>query len=92
MSIASLFLGVVLATLYGALFHLWRGGSAGRLVFYLGLSWVGFIIGHLVGVFTHAEFDKIGELHLGLSSFGSIIFIGLGYWLSLSGDDHKRSK
>jgi hypothetical protein len=80
---ASLILGLVLSTLYGALFHLWRGGGPGRLVLYLALSWTGFLIGHFIAEYLNLDFEKIGELHLGIATLGSILFIGIGYWLIL---------
>ena len=89
---ASLILGFVLSTLYGAFFHFWRGGGSGRLVLYLVLSWAGFLVGHFAAVFMNINIDKIGELHVGMSSLGSIVFIIIGYWLSLGGIDHRSQK
>ncbi len=83
MSIPTLILGLILSTLYGALFHLWRGGSAGRLLLYLFLAWTGFWLGQLVGNLLNVSFDLVGQLHLLTSSLGSVIFLAIGYWLSL---------
>ncbi len=83
MSIPTLFLGLILSTLYGALFHLWRGGNAGRLLLYLVLSWLGFWVGQLAGNLLHLSFDSLGQLHVVLASLGSLVFLGVGYWLSL---------
>lgn len=83
MSIPTLFLGLVVSTLYGALFHLWRGGNAGRLLLYLILAWIGFWAGHLVGIWLNVSFDTLGQLHIFFATLGSIIFLGIGYWLSL---------
>jgi len=83
MSIPGLFLGLVLSSLYGALFHLWRGGHAGRLLLYLILSWLGFWIGQFLGNLMNISFDIIGQLHVVSASLGSIIFLLVGYWLSL---------
>ncbi len=83
MSIPTLFLGLILSTLYGAIFHLWRGGNAGRLFLYLILAWVGFWIGHLIGNTLNVSFDLIGQLHIVLATLGSIVLLGIGYWLSL---------
>jgi uncharacterized membrane protein YeaQ/YmgE (transglycosylase-associated protein family) len=83
MSIPTLLLGLILSTLYGALFHLWRGGNAGRLLLYLILSWIGFWIGQLVGNLLHISFDTLGQLHLLFATLGSLIFLGIGFWLSL---------
>ena len=83
MSTPMLLLGFILSTLYGALFHLWRGGKAGRLLLYLILSWAGFWFGQLIGSYVGWTFDSIGQLHVITASIGSLIFLGIGYWLSL---------
>lgn len=92
MSIPTLFLGLVLSTIYGALFHLWRGGHAGRLLLYLILAWVGFWVGQFIGNSLHVSFDLIGQLHLVITTLGSIIFLGVGYWLSLVQVENKPLK
>ena len=89
---ASLVLGLVLSTLYGALFHLWRNGGSQRLILYLALSWAGYLIGHFAGSILNINFDKIGESHIGLASLGSIIFLFGGYWLSLIETHHSSQK
>jgi uncharacterized membrane protein YeaQ/YmgE (transglycosylase-associated protein family) len=83
MPIPTLFLGLILSTLYGALFHLWRGGNAGRLLLYLILSWIGFWLGQLIGNYLKISFDTLGQLHLVIATLGSLIFLAIGYWLSL---------
>jgi uncharacterized membrane protein YeaQ/YmgE (transglycosylase-associated protein family) len=83
MSIPTLFLGLVISTLYGSIFHLWRGGNAGRLLLYLILAWIGFWLGQLIGNYLGVSFDTLGQLHLVFSTLGSVIFLGIGYWLSL---------
>ena len=83
MSIPGIFLGLILSTLYGALFHLWRGGNAGRLLLYVLLAWIGFWLGHLAGNFLDISFDFLGQLHILFATLGSIILLAIGYWLSL---------
>ncbi len=83
MSAATLFLGLIIAILLGALFHLWRGGKAGRLLLYLLLSIVGFWIGQFAANLLNWNFDKLGQLHLGFSILGSLILLFFGHWLSL---------
>jgi uncharacterized membrane protein YeaQ/YmgE (transglycosylase-associated protein family) len=92
MSIPALFLGLILSTLYGALFHLWRGGNAGRLLLYLLLSWIGFWLGQLVGSLLNIPFDLIGQLHILTSTLGSLVFLAIGYWLSLVQSEPKPQK
>jgi hypothetical protein len=83
MTLPAFLLGIVLATLYGAAFHLWRGGSIGRLLFYLALSWAGFWIGQLLAGLLGWDFLSVGPLHLGMATFLSAVFLFAGYWLSL---------
>ena len=83
MHIPSLVLGFILSTLYGALFHLWRGGNAGRLLLYLLLAWIGFWLGQLIASYLDITFDTLGQLHLLFATLGSLIFLIIGYWLSL---------
>ena len=82
MSLPSYLFGFVVSTLYGAVFHFWRGGRAGRLLLYLVLSWVGFWIGHFLGAYLEWGLFKVGPLYLGMASAGSLLFLGIGYWLS----------
>jgi hypothetical protein len=89
MSTPTILLGLILSTFYGALFHLWRGGNAGRLLLYLLLSWIGFWLGQLVGVYLNLDFDILGQLHLVVASLSSLLFLGIGYWLSLVQSDKR---
>ena len=89
MSIPTLFLGLILSTLYGALFHLWRGGNAGRLLLYLLLAWLGFWLGQMIANYLHVTFDMLGQLHLLFATLGSLISLAIGYWLSLVQADNK---
>ncbi len=83
MSLPALLFCFVLATLYGAAFHLWRGGGAGRLLLYLLLSWLGFALGQYLGMRFNIRFDQIGFVHIVLATLGSFVFLGVGHWLSL---------
>jgi hypothetical protein len=89
---ASLILGIILSTLYGAIFHFLRGGGSGRFILYLVLSWTGFLAGHYIAAFINISFDKLGELHIGFASLGSFIFLLIGYWLSLGQIEHDVQK
>ena len=83
MSIPALLLCFVLATLYGAAFHFWRGGGPGKLLLYLLLSWLGFALGQYLGIRFSIRFDQVGFVHIVLATLGSFIFLGIGHWLSL---------
>jgi hypothetical protein len=82
MTIPSLLLGILISSLYGVAFHVWRGGSVGRLILYLMLSWIGFWTGHIVAEYFGWSLVKLGPINLGLATIFSIIFLIFGYWLS----------
>ncbi len=83
MNLPAFILAFLIATLYGAAFHLVRGGGAGRLVLYILLSWAGFAAGQFLADARGWTFASIGSIHLGMATLGSLLFLGLGYWLSL---------
>ena len=83
MTLPAFLLGVLISTLYGALFHLWRGGGPGRLALYLILAWLGFWVGHFLASRWEWTFASLGSLRLGFATIMVVIFLGVGYWLSL---------
>ena len=83
MTLPSILIGIVISSLYGSAFHLWRGGNLGRLVLYLLLAWIGFWGGHFLGQYLGWTFFSLGPLMLGTATIGAAITIGIGYWLSL---------
>ena len=82
MTIHSLILGAVFATLYGAILHLWRGGGLGKLLFYVFMSWIGFWVGHNLGSHLSWGFVKIGPLYVGAATLGSVILLFIAAFLS----------
>jgi len=70
-----------LATMFGSLLHLWRGGKFSRLVFYLLLSWIGFFAGHFFADVLSLRFLDVGTVHVGFGILGTLISLGIGYWL-----------
>ncbi|MFN2152544.1 MAG: hypothetical protein ACK2T5_13155 [Anaerolineales bacterium] len=83
MTLPSFLIGIVISSLYGALFHLWRGGGLGRLVLYIILAWIGFWLGHFAGNALGWAFFSLGPLRLGMATVGAAVTLGVGYWLSL---------
>jgi hypothetical protein len=82
MTLPTLILAILVALFYGAVYHLIRGGSAWRLLFYFVLSLLGFGIGHLIGIWRDWTIIAVGSLNLGLSSIVSLTVLILGDWLS----------
>jgi hypothetical protein len=83
MTTPSLVLGLIIAVLIGALFHLFLGGGLGRLFFYLILSLIGFTVGQLIGSWRNWVLFPVGTLNLGMAIIGSLVFLVVGYWFSL---------
>lgn len=81
MTLPSLLLVIVLSTVFGTLFHFWRGGGFGRLLLYLFLSWIGSLAGQLIATYTGLKLGTIGTFHLGLASLGAILVLFVGHWL-----------
>src|SRR5215510_2393177 len=82
MTIPALLVALLFVLLYGSLYHLLRGGGIGHLLLYLGLSAIGFGLGHLVSLWLRWDFMPIGQINLGFSSVGSLIILVIGDWLS----------
>ena len=83
MTLPSVLIGIVISSLYGTIFHLYRGGGFGRLLFYLVMAWIGFWLGHLLGYKLGWSLFNLGPLHLGMATIGSVLTLAVGYWLSL---------
>jgi uncharacterized membrane protein YeaQ/YmgE (transglycosylase-associated protein family) len=83
MTLPSFLLGMLISTLYGIVFHFWKRGGLGRMLFYLFLGWAGFWAGHFLASRLDWQFDSLGPLHLGTATAGSFLFLFLGYWLGL---------
>ncbi|RMG85710.1 MAG: hypothetical protein D6712_08980 [Chloroflexi bacterium] len=76
--------GFVLATLIGALFHLFVGGDARKLALYLLAAWLGFGIGHLFGVMFDINMLNIGPLRVFAAIVGAIIALLIAYLFTTS--------
>jgi hypothetical protein len=82
MTLPTLLFGLLVALLYGALYHLLRGGGFWRLLLFFSLSISGFILGHWIGIWRDWTFLPLGALNLGLSTLGSFTLLVFGDWLS----------
>jgi len=83
--------GLMIALLCGALYHFLRGGGPGRLVLYLVLSSIGFVLGDVFGAWQGWEIFPMGSLNIGMSVAGSIIVMVVGDWLSRLDIDEEES-
>jgi hypothetical protein len=62
----------ILATLYGAAFHLILGGDARRLVLLLLAGWLGFGLGQFLGIVLRIDLFDIGILRAGSATLGAL--------------------
>jgi hypothetical protein len=80
----------ILATLYGAVFHLIFGGSARRLAIFLLSSWIGFGLGQVVGVMFQLDIFNVGALRVVSASLGAGIAL-IAAFLLTSNRTRKRA-
>ena len=82
MTLPTIIFGLVVAMLYGALYHFIRDGGGWRLLLFFGLSILGFAFGQLIGMWQGWAFLMLGSLNLGMGSVGSLLVLVAGEWLS----------
>ena len=80
---APLVLGFLLATAYGAGFHLLMGGPAKYILLYILAAWIGFGLGHFLGDLLNIELLKLGVIHLLSASLGAWIALIASRWLAV---------
>lgn len=78
---SGLILGFLLATAYGAGFHLLLGGPARRIILYLIVAWIGFALGHVVGDLLNLTLLRLGALQLLSASVGAWVALIISWWL-----------
>jgi hypothetical protein len=72
----------LLATAYGAGFHLLFGGRLAKLVLYLLAAWMGFALGQWVGGILGLAILDVGPVHAFTASLGAWLALFLTHWLS----------
>ena len=80
----------ILATLFGAAFHLIFGGNARRLAVFLLFGWVGFTLGHFIGVMFQFDLFNIGTLRIVSATLGAFVSLTAAFMLT-SQRTRKRS-
>jgi hypothetical protein len=64
MTLPSVLLGFLLATVAGLLFHLIRGGPVPRIGLYVLAAWIAFWAGQLLSMATGWQWGRVGTLNL----------------------------
>ncbi len=91
MTLPAILFSLLIALLYGALYHLVRDGGFWRLILFFFLSVFGFAMGTLVGLWRGWVWIPLGTINLGVSTIGSFLVLLLGDWLTRfeSGQESK---
>lgn len=74
--------GFILATLYGAGFHLVVGGDIRRLALFLLSAWVGFGLGHMLGITFGINILNIGTLRVLAATIGAVVALAVAHILT----------
>jgi hypothetical protein len=85
-------LAFILATLFGAAFHLVMGGDARRLALFLLSGWVGFSLGHLLGVVFEINILNIGTLRIVSASLGALVALVAAHILTSNRTSRRSSR
>ena len=79
----ALLLSALIASIYAALFHVWRGRSFRELPLYLIASGIGFALGGLVANLFGLDIFMIGPIHVIEASLGSWVMLFIARWLKV---------
>jgi len=82
-TVPSLLLGFIIATLCGAVFHLLLGGDVRRFALYLLAGWLGFAVGQVFGLTFGLDLFAIGPLQTGAAVIGAVIALATAYVLGI---------
>lgn len=74
--------GFIIATLFGAAFHVIVGGDVRRLALFLLCGWVGFVLGQTLGTLFEINILNVGTLRIVSASFGALVALGAAYLLT----------
>lgn len=76
-------LSSLIATIYGTLFHVWRGRTLRELPLYILAALLGFVLGDLAGDALGLDLFTIGPLHVLEASLGSWVALFIARWLKV---------
>ncbi len=82
MTLPAILFSLLIALLYGALYHLIRDGGFWRLLLFFFLSVFGFALGYLIGLWRGWVWLPLGTINLGVCTIGSFSILLLGDWLT----------
>jgi hypothetical protein len=74
--------GFILATLYGAFFHLLLGGNTRRLALFLAAGWLGFTLGQIFGSIAGVRVLAIGSVNTLAATLGAFLALVATHFLT----------
>jgi NADPH-dependent curcumin reductase CurA len=83
LSSPALVLSIIVASAYGALFHVWKGKTAKDLLVYLAAGLVGFGLGQLAGNTLGLGIFVIGQVHVVEASLMCWFILFIAKWLKM---------
>ena len=83
LSSPALVLSIIMASAYGALFHVWKGETAQDLLIYLAAGLVGFGLGQLVSNTLGLGIFMIGQIHVVEASLICWLILFIAKWLKM---------
>ena len=83
LSSPALVLSIMIASAYGALFHVWKGKTAKDLLVYLAAGLVGFGLGQLAGDTLRLGIFMIGQIHVIEASLMCWLILFIAKWLKM---------
>ncbi len=81
--------GFILATLFGAVFHLIVGGDVRRLALFLLAGWLGFSMGQALGAMLGINIFPIGQMRVVAASLGAIVALIAAHMLTSSRTNNR---
>ncbi|MEM6284978.1 MAG: hypothetical protein AAF787_22495 [Chloroflexota bacterium] len=82
--------GFILATLFGAGFHLLFGGGARRLALFLVSGWVGFASGHIIGILFVVDLFRIGSIRFFSAAICAVVCLFFVHLITRPGTSPTR--
>ena len=86
-----LVLSIVIASLYAALYNLWRNGSPRDLLFCLVAAWAGFALGQAGGWLIGLEWGMIGSIYMIEGTVFAWLLLFLMNWLRMPRREPSKS-
>lgn len=88
----ALFLALLVASAYAALYNLWRNGSPRDLGFCLLAAWIGFGLGQGVGWLLHFDRAMVGSLYMLEGTLLAWAMLFVMNWLRVPGSKKREEE